>query len=201
MGRSRDSLLYAKLDVGGGRLGLRLDLDQVVDEAHARELTNCALGGVSLRCRLGLSMKDDASVTDLRRDRVRNFCSPASEMRDLLGDLVVGALVERRLSDFDVIGDGPHCLDALGCSHGHMLLVDRHDVAGERDRPIDRGHPDVLRDYLRVVFELLDHGVPKGFVADDRLTPVFISVIVTLAPETTAPLASVTVPRSVAFIA
>ena len=93
VGRSRDSLLHAKLDVGGGRLGLRLDLDQVVDDAHARELTDCALGGVSLRCGLGLSMEDDASVTDLRRDRVRNFCSPVSEMRDLLGDLVVGAFV------------------------------------------------------------------------------------------------------------
>jgi hypothetical protein len=59
-------------------------------------------------------------------------------MRDLLGDLVVGALVERESFDFDVIGDGPHCLDALGCTHGHVLLVDRHDVATERDRPIGR---------------------------------------------------------------
>jgi hypothetical protein len=48
IGRSRDSHLYAKLDVRGGRLGLRLDVDQVVDDAHARELTDCALGGVSL---------------------------------------------------------------------------------------------------------------------------------------------------------
>jgi hypothetical protein len=77
IGRSRDRLLHAMLDVGGGRLGLRLDLDQVVDDAHPRELADCALGGVSLRCRLDVSMQDHAPVTDLRRDRVRDLCSPA----------------------------------------------------------------------------------------------------------------------------
>jgi hypothetical protein len=36
-------------------------------------------------------------------------------MRDLLGDLVIGALVEGGLSDFDVVGDGSHRFDTLGC--------------------------------------------------------------------------------------
>jgi hypothetical protein len=58
-------------------------------------------------------------------------------MCDLLGDLVIGALVERGRSDLDIIGDSSHCLDALGCTHGYMLLMDRHDVATEHDRPID----------------------------------------------------------------
>jgi hypothetical protein len=39
-------------------------------------------------------------------------------MRDLLGDLVIGALVERGRSDFDVMGDGSHRLDTLGRTHG-----------------------------------------------------------------------------------
>src|SRR2546425_12182791 len=42
-------------------------------------------------------------------------------MRDLLGDLVVGALVERGLSPLDVIGDGSDRLDALGCTHGDVF--------------------------------------------------------------------------------
>jgi hypothetical protein len=33
VGHLRDRLLYAALYVGGGRLGLRFDLDQVVDDA------------------------------------------------------------------------------------------------------------------------------------------------------------------------
>ena len=85
--------MHATLDVGGGRLILRLELDQVVDDAHPREPADCALGGVSLRCRLDLSMQDDAPVTDFSPDRVGDLRAPASEMRDLLGDLVVGALV------------------------------------------------------------------------------------------------------------
>jgi hypothetical protein len=38
-------------------------------------------------------MQDDAPVTDLRRDRVRDLRTPTSEMSDLLSDLVVGTLV------------------------------------------------------------------------------------------------------------
>src|ERR671918_699303 len=92
-------------------------------------------------------------------------------MRDLLGYLVVGALVERGLSDFDVIGDCSHCRDALGCAHGYVLLVDRRDVSTERDRPIDSGHRDVLRVHLRVAFQLVHDGVAKDLVADCRLHP------------------------------
>src|SRR5438552_149281 len=87
IGRSRGCLLQARLDVGGGGLGLRRDLDQVVDATHPSELADCALGGVSLRCRFDLSMEHDVPVTDLRRDRVWDLCTPASQMRDLLGDL------------------------------------------------------------------------------------------------------------------
>jgi hypothetical protein len=76
IGHPRDRLLHAALDIGGGRLGLRLVLDQVVDDTHCGELADCALGGVSLRCRLDLSMQNDAPVTDLRRDRVGDLCSP-----------------------------------------------------------------------------------------------------------------------------
>jgi hypothetical protein len=35
IGRSRDRLSHAMLDVGSGRLGLRLDPDQVVDDPHS----------------------------------------------------------------------------------------------------------------------------------------------------------------------
>jgi hypothetical protein len=69
---------WPSLDVGGGRLILRLELDQVIDDAHPREPADCALGGVSLRCRLDLSMQDDTPVTDFRRDRVGDLCSRAS---------------------------------------------------------------------------------------------------------------------------
>src|SRR6266446_3270601 len=93
IGCSSDRLLHAMLYVRGGRLGEGLDPDQVVDYTHARELTDCALGGVSLRCRLDVSVQDDAPVTDLRCDRVGDLCSPASDMCDLFGDLVVGAVV------------------------------------------------------------------------------------------------------------
>src|ERR687894_609714 len=90
-------------------------------------------------------------------------------MGDLLGDLVIRTLVERGRSDFDVIGDGSHGMDALGCSYRYVLFVDRHDVATKRDRPIDGGYRDVLREDLRVAFQLVHHRVPKDLVADHRL--------------------------------
>ena len=76
-------------------------------------------------------------------------------MRDLLGYLVVGALVERGLSDFDVIGDCSHCRDALGCAHGYVLLVNRRDVSTERDRPSIAVTEMSLRVHLRVAFQLV----------------------------------------------
>ena len=171
IGGLRDRLLHATLDIAGGRLGPRLDRDQVVDDTHAGERADCALRGVSLRRRLDLSVQDDAPVTDLGHDRVGDLRMPTSEMRDLLGDLVVATLVQRGLSDFDVIGDCSDSVDTLGRSQRDVLLVDRHDVAGERDRPVDSGHPDVLLGHLRVVFQLLHDGVPKDLVADQRCRP------------------------------
>ena len=84
----RDCLLHAMLDVSGGRLGPLLDPDQVVDDTHPRELTDCALSGASLGCRLDLSVQSDAPVTYLRPDLVGDLGSPALQMRDLLGDLL-----------------------------------------------------------------------------------------------------------------
>jgi hypothetical protein len=46
--RLRDRLLNATFDSVGGRLCLRLDLDQVVNDTHPGEMTDRALGGVSL---------------------------------------------------------------------------------------------------------------------------------------------------------
>jgi hypothetical protein len=42
----------------------------------------------------------------------------------------------------------PHRLDAFSCSHCYVLLVDRRDVTGERDRSVESNHRDVLRDDL-----------------------------------------------------
>jgi hypothetical protein len=80
--RSRDSWL-----------GTWFDLDQVAEGTDTCELADCAFGGVSLSRRFDLAMQDDAPVTDLRRDRVRDLRTPTSEMSDLLSDLVVGTLV------------------------------------------------------------------------------------------------------------
>jgi len=43
-------------------------------------------------------------------------------------------------------------LNALGGSHGYVVPVVRHDMAAERDCPIDGRHRDVLRGDLRVGF-------------------------------------------------
>jgi hypothetical protein len=103
-------------------LGTWLDLNQVVDGTHTRELADRALGGFSLSCRFDLSMEDHASLTALHRDRIRDLRMPTSELSDPLSDLVVGTLVERGRSDFDVIGHGSHRVDTLGCSHCGMLF-------------------------------------------------------------------------------
>ena len=81
-------------------------------------------------------MEDDARVTDFDRNRIGDLTAPASDTRDLLGDLVVGAFVERRLPDFDVVGDRSHRVDTLCCSHGDVLLVDGNSgrVARESQR-------------------------------------------------------------------
>src|SRR5436305_4023499 len=76
--RLRDRLLNATFDIGGGRFCLRLDLDQVVDDTHPGELTDCALGGVSLSGGLDLSVQYDARVTDLSGDGIGDRSSRAS---------------------------------------------------------------------------------------------------------------------------
>ena len=78
IGFSRDRFVDATLDIVDGRRGLRMDLDQVVDDTHPGEMTDCVLGGVSLRSRLHLSMQDDARVTDLSGDRIGDRSSRAS---------------------------------------------------------------------------------------------------------------------------
>jgi hypothetical protein len=95
LGDSRYRFLHAMLDVGSGRLGLRVDLDQVVDGPHARQLIDQARHGVSLTFRLDLTVQNDAAAVDPRSDRVGDLRSPALENRDLLGDLIVGSLVQR----------------------------------------------------------------------------------------------------------
>src|SRR5437868_14122635 len=74
----RYRLLNATFDIVGGRFCLRLDLDQVVDDTHPGELTDRALGGVSLRGGLGPSVQYDARVTDLSGDRIGDRSSRAS---------------------------------------------------------------------------------------------------------------------------
>ena len=58
----------------------------------------------------------------------------------------------------NVIRDGSHCRDAFGGTHCDVLLVDRHDVSAERDRPVDCRHRDVLFDDLRVELQFLQPG-------------------------------------------
>src|SRR5687768_5872916 len=95
-------------------------------------------------------------------------------MRDLFGDLVVGKVVQGGRPDFDVIGDRSYAGDALGCSHGYVLLVVPHDVATEGDRPVVRDYGNVLRGDLRIAFQLLHDRVAEDPVADyllHRFTP------------------------------
>ena len=70
--------MNATFDIVSSRFCLRLDLDQVGDDTHPGELTDRALGGVSLSAGIDLSVQYDARVTDLSGDGIGDRSSRAS---------------------------------------------------------------------------------------------------------------------------
>src|SRR5262249_52552915 len=79
------------------------------------------------------------------------------------GDVGVGTGVALRLSDLDVVGDGPHPADPLGGGLGGRSLVGAGDHAGQRDHACLDRDPDLggfhaplpLQLALDVVLDLL----------------------------------------------
>src|SRR5512133_1606317 len=74
-----------------------------------------------------------------------------------------------RQSDFEFVRDRPHAVDALGCTHGCVLLRVRPDVARPRDGAVGGRNADVGLVDLGVPLELAPYRITERIVARRRV--------------------------------